>query len=197
MVNPRVRLLGLLLPVLVIPLGLPALLALGFVAIFMAHELALASVPYSPFAVAVSPSALCGVVGVFLLWWLVDVVVRFLWVRVLAVVAPVALWRFGGLSLAAGWMAAASAAALVLWADLVRSFGRAAGCGSGRLFARAWLNSSWLLQVVGVACGVACDVLFGWCARWLLFLAGRMLWPFSSVVARVSRSGLRLRAYVR
>ena len=35
MVNPCVRLLGLLLPVLVIPLGLPALLALGFVAIFI------------------------------------------------------------------------------------------------------------------------------------------------------------------
>ena len=76
MVNPRVRLLGLLLPVLVIPLGLPALLALGFVAIFMTHELASVSVPYSPFAVAVPPSALCGVVDVFLLWWLVDVVVR-------------------------------------------------------------------------------------------------------------------------
>ena len=193
MVNRRVRLLGLLLPVLVIPLGLPALLALGFVAIFMAHELASVSVPYSPFAVAVPPSALCGVVDVFLLWWLVDVVVRFLWVRVLAVVAPVALWRSGGLSLAAGWMAAASA--LVLWADLVRSFGRAVGYGSGRLFAQAWSDSAWLLQVVGVACDVACDVLFGWCARWLLFLAGSML--FFSGVARLPLSGLQLWAYVR
>ena len=118
MVNPRVRLLGLLLPV-------------GFVAISMAHELASVSVPYSPFAVAVSPSALCGVVEVFLLWWLVDVVLCSLRVRVLAVGVPVALWRSGRLSLAAGWMSAASAAALVLWADLVRSFGCAARYGSG------------------------------------------------------------------
>ena len=43
-----------------------------------------------------------------------DDVVRFLWVRVLAVVTPVAMWRSGGLSLAVGWMAADSVAALVL-----------------------------------------------------------------------------------
>ena len=113
--------------------------------------------------------------------------------RRMAVVAPVALWRSGGLSFAAGWMAAASA--LVLWADLVRSFGRAVGYGSGRLFAQAWSDSAWLLQVVGVACDVACDVLFGWCARWLLFLAGSML--FFSGVARLPLSGLQLWAYVR
>ena len=101
MVNPRVRLSGLLLPVLVIPLGLPALLALGFVAIFMAHELASVSVPYSPFAVAVSPSALCGVVDVSLLIGRMVDILRVSWVRVLVVVAPVALWRSGGLSLAA------------------------------------------------------------------------------------------------
>ena len=193
MVNPRVRLLGLLLPVLVTPLGLPALLALGFVAIFMAHELTLASVPYSPLVPAISPSALCRVVNVFLSWWVVDVAVRFFWVRVLVVVAPVALWCSGGLSLATRWMVVASTPALVLWANLVRSSRSAADYGSGRLFAQTWLDSEWLLRVVGVAC----DVFFGWRARWLLFPAGGALWLFLSGLARVPLSRLRLRAYIR
>ena len=122
-----------------------------------------------------------------------DVVVRFLWVRVVAVVAPVTLWRSDGLSLAAGRMAAASAPALVLWANLVRSSRSAADYGSGRLFARTWLYSEWLHRVVGVAC----DVLFGWCACWVLFPAGGALWLFLSGLASVPLSGLRLRAYIR
>ena len=187
--------MGLLVPVLVIPLGLLALKVLGIVAIFMVVELARIPVLYSPSVAAVSLAAYSLIVvdGFLLRRRVVDVVLRAFWARVLAINAPVALRRSGGLSLAAGWMAAASA--LVLWADLVRSFGRAVGYGSGRLFAQAWSDSAWLLQVVGVACDVACDVLFGWCARWLLFLAGSML--FFSGVARLPLSGLQLWAYVR
>ena len=47
MVSPGVGLLGLLVPVLVIPLGLLALKALGVVAIFMVVELARIPVLYS------------------------------------------------------------------------------------------------------------------------------------------------------
>ena len=138
MVSPPVRLLGLLVPVLVIPLGLLALKVLGIVAIFMVVERARIPVLYSLSVAPVSLVALRGAVGGFLLRrGVVDFVLRVFWVRVLAVVAPVALWRFGGLSLAAGWVSAASAAALVLWADLVRSFGCAARYGSGRLLAHS------------------------------------------------------------
>ena len=48
MVSPRVRLLGLLVPVLVIPLGLLALKALGIVAIFMSQEPKKCAIPRLP-----------------------------------------------------------------------------------------------------------------------------------------------------
>ena len=127
MVSPGVGLLGLLVPVLVIPLGLLALKVLGIVAIFMVVELARIPVLYSLSVAAVSFVALCRVVDGFLLRRrVVDVVLRVFWVRVLAVVAPVALWCSSGLSFAADRMASASAPALVLRANLVRAFGRAA-----------------------------------------------------------------------
>jgi len=59
MVSPPVRLLGLLVPVLVIPLGLLALKVLGIVAIFMVVELARIPVLYSLSVAAVS----------FVVWW--------------------------------------------------------------------------------------------------------------------------------
>ena len=59
MVSPPVRLLGLLVPVLVIPLGLLALKVLGIVAIFMVVELARIPVLYSLSVAAVSLAALC------------------------------------------------------------------------------------------------------------------------------------------
>ena len=130
MVSPPVRLLGLLVPVLVIPLGLLALKVLGIVAIFMVVELARIPVLYSLSVAAVSFVALCRVVDGFLLRRrVVDFVLHVLRARVLAVVAPVALWRSGGLPLAAGWIAAASVPTLVLRANLVRRFGRAADAG--------------------------------------------------------------------
>ena len=89
-------------------------------------------------------------------------------------------------------MTAASAPALVLWVNLVRSSRSATDYGSGRLFARTWLHYEWLQRVVGVAC----DVRFGWCARWLLFHAGGALWLFIPGLARVPLSGLQLRAYI-
>ena len=138
MVSPGVGLLGLLVPVLVIPLGLLALKVLGIVAIFMVVELARIPVLYSLSVAAVSFVALCRVVDGFLLWRrVVDFVLHVFWVRVLAVVAPVALWRSGGLSLAAGLIAAASVPTLVLRANLVRSFGRAADAEWAWLVARA------------------------------------------------------------
>jgi hypothetical protein len=84
--------LGLLVPVWVIPLGLLALKVLGIVAIFMVVELVRIPVLYSLSVVAVSLAALCRVVDGFLLRRrVVDFVLRVFWVRVLAVVAPVAL----------------------------------------------------------------------------------------------------------
>ena len=146
MVSPPVRSLGLLVPVLVIPLGLLALDVLGIVATFMVIELARIPVLYSLSVVAVSFVALCRVVDGFLLRRRVmDFVLHVFWVRVLVAVAPVALWRSSGLFLAAGRMAAASAPALVLRANLVRAFGRAADAEWAWLVARAWLDLGWLL----------------------------------------------------
>jgi hypothetical protein len=190
MVSPGVGLLGLLVPVLVIPLGLLALKVLGIVAIFMVVELARIPVLYSLSVAAVSFVALCRVVDGFLLRRrVVDVVLRVFWVRVLAVVAPVALWRSGGLSLAAGWRAAASASALMLWADLRRSFGRAADGVWVWLVARAWLDVGRLLWAVGETC----DALRGWCSCWFLSSGGSALWLFFSGAALGPRSGLQLR----
>ena len=129
--------MGLLVPGLVIPLGLLALKVLGIVAIFMVVELARIPVLYSLSVVAVSFVALWRVVDGFFLRGRVDFVLHVLWVRVLAINAPVALRRSGGLSLAAGWMAAASALAFVLWANLRRSFGRAVDVEWVWLVARA------------------------------------------------------------
>ena len=88
---------------------------------------------------AVLSSSLCGVVDVSLLRGRVVDILRVFWVRVL-VVAPMALWPSGGLSLATGWMAAASASALMLWENLVHSSRRAAEYVLGRLVARVWLG---------------------------------------------------------
>jgi len=188
MVSPPGRLMGLLVPVLVIPLGLLALKVLGIVAIFMVVELARIPVLYSPSVAAVSLAALCRVVDGFLLQRRVDFVLRVFWVRVLAVVAPVALWRSGGPSLAAGWVAAASASVLMLWANLRRSFWRAVDGVWVWLVARAWLDVRRLLWAAGETCGA----LRGWCSHW--FLSFGVLF---SDTAFSSRSGLQLRAYWR
>ena len=115
---------------------------MGVVAINMMVEPAQISVRYSLSVAAVSLAALCGAMDVSLLVRVVDFALCSFWVRVLVVVASVALWRSGGLSLAAGWMAAASAPALVLWASLARSLGCATDSGSGRLVvqARRWFE---------------------------------------------------------
>ena len=177
------------MPVLVIPLGLLALKALVIIANFMVVELARIPVLYSLSVVAVSLAALCCVVDGFLLRRRrMDCVLRVFWVRVLAVVAPVALWRSGGLSLAAGWMAAASASALMPWANLRRSFGRAVDGVWVWLVVRAWLDVGRLLW----AAGEMCDALRGWCSRW--FPSFGILF---SDTAFSSRPGLRLRAYCR
>ena len=118
-----------------------------------------------------------------------DVVLRVFWVRVLAINAPVALRRSGGLSLAAGWMAAASALAFVLWANLRRSFGRAVDGEWVWLVARAWLDVGRLLW----AAGETCDALRGWCSRWFLSFGSSALWLFFSGAALRPRSGLQLR----
>ena len=71
MVLPCVTFVGFLVPVLVIPLGLLVPVrrprVLGVVAIYMMVEPAQISVRYSLSVVAVSLSALCGVVDVSLL----------------------------------------------------------------------------------------------------------------------------------
>ena len=91
MVLPCVTLVGFLVPVLVTPLGLLALRVLGVVAIYMMVEPAQISVRCSLSVEAVTSSALCGVVDVFLLRGRVVDILRVCWVRVLVVVAPVAL----------------------------------------------------------------------------------------------------------
>jgi len=182
-------------PVLVIPLGLLALRVLGVVAFYMMVEPAQISVRYSLSVAAVSLSALCGVVDVSLLRRRVVDILRVFWVRVLVVVAPVALWHSGGLSLAAGWMAAASAP-LVLWANLARSFGCAAGSGSGRLVIRAQRCFEWLLRAAPVVRG-SLRVRH---PRWrVLGLADGCAigWPFSFGAATVPQSEVQLRACVR
>jgi len=187
MVSPPGRLMGLLVPVLVIPLGLLALKVLGIVAIFMVVELARIPVLYSLSVAAVSLAALCRVVDGFLLQRRVVDFVRIFWVRVLAVVAPVALWRSGGLSLAAGLMVAASASALMPWANLRRSFGRAVDGEWVWLVARAWLDVGRLLWAVGETF----DALRGWCSRWFLSFVSSALCLFFSGTARRSRLHLR------
>jgi hypothetical protein len=74
-------------------------------------------------------------------------------------------------------MAAASAPALVLRANLVRAFERAADAEWVWLVARAWLDFGWLLWAVGEMCGIH---------------RGGALWLFFSGTACSSRSGLRL-----
>merc|ERR1712166_384092 len=193
MVLRCVTLVGFLVPVLVIPLGLLALRVLGVVAFYMMVEPAQISVRYSLSVAAVSLSALCGVVDVSLLGRRVVDILRVFWVRVLVVVAPVALWRSGGLSLAAGWMAAASAPALVPWANLARSFVCAAGSGSGRLVVQAQRCFEWLLRAAPVVRG-SLRVRH---PRWLFLCSGSAVWPFSFGAAAVLRSEVQLRACVR
>ena len=191
MVSPRVRLLGLLVPVLMIPLGLLAPKVLGIVATSMGVELDRIPVLYSLSVAAVSLAALCRVVDGFLLRGrVVDFVLHVFWVRVLAVVAPVALWRSDGLSLAAGWMVAASASALMLWVNLRRSFGRAVDGVWVWMVSRAWLNVGRLLW----AAGEMCDALRGWCSRWFLSSSSSTIAVRYGSSSRVRHSG-RSRGY--
>ena len=90
-------------------------------------------------------------------------------------------------------MAAASAPALVPWANLARSFGCAADSGSGRLVVQAQQCFEWLLRAAPVVRG-SLRVRH---PRWMFLCSGSAVWPFSFGAAAVLRSEVQLRACVR
>ena len=178
------------MPVLVTPLGLLALRVLGVVGINMMAQSAQISVRYSLSVVAVSLAALCGVMDVSLLVRVVDFILCTFWVRVLAVVASVALWCSSGISLATGWMAATSAPALVVWANLARSFGCATDSGSERLAVQARQGFEWLIRAAPVVRGS----LRARHPRWLFLCSNSAVLPsfFLSVAVPHSDRGCTL-----
>ena len=170
------------MPVLVSPLRLLALRVLGVVAINMMVEPAQISVRYSLSVAAVSLAALCGVMDVSLLVRVADFALCTFWVRVLEVVAPVVLWRSGGLSLAmaAGWVVVGRWCRGRIWRVpsgvrriLVRGvwWYRRSGVSSGR---SGLLQGCAVLLVFGILVGCSC-------APAVLYI-----WPFSSCGDRAS-----------